>query len=87
KRVIRLDLKMEADLATLKALIGASDVFVSNVRPKSLRQLGLDYPSLREANPRLIYCGSYGYSEAGPYAGRPAFDDIIQAQCGLAAFQ
>ncbi|WP_262390055.1 CaiB/BaiF CoA transferase family protein [Burkholderia arboris] len=87
KRVIRLDLKMEADLATLKALIGAADVFVSNVRPKSLRQLGLDYPSLREANPRLIYCGSYGYSEAGPYAGRPAFDDIIQAQCGLAAFQ
>lgn len=87
KRVIRIDLKAEADLATLKALIGAADVFVSNVRPKSLRQLGLDYASLQPANPRLIYCGAYGYSEAGPYAGRPAFDDIIQAQCGLAAFQ
>ncbi|WP_414444386.1 CaiB/BaiF CoA transferase family protein [Burkholderia sp. 22PA0106] len=87
KRVIRLDLKAEADLATLKALIGAADVFVSNVRPKSLRQLGLDHASLQQANPRLIYCGAYGYSEVGPYAGRPAFDDIIQAQCGLAAFQ
>lgn len=87
KRAITLDLKVAHDLSTLKELISAADVFVSNVRPKSLQRLGLDYPSLQQSNPRLIYCGAYGYSEAGPYAGQPAFDDIIQAQCGMAAFQ
>ncbi|KQR77224.1 acetyl-CoA acetyltransferase [Burkholderia sp. Leaf177] len=87
KRAIMLDLKVPEDLAALKKLIRAADVFVSNVRPKSLQRLGLDYLSLQQSNPRLIYCGAYGYSEAGPYAGRPAFDDIIQAQCGMAAFQ
>lgn len=87
KRAIVLDLKVVDDLATLKQLIEAADVFVSNVRPRSLQRLGLDYVSLQHLNPRLIYCGAYGYSETGPYAGRPAFDDIIQAQCGMAAFQ
>jgi crotonobetainyl-CoA:carnitine CoA-transferase CaiB-like acyl-CoA transferase len=87
KRAIMLDLKVAEHLATLRELIGAADVFISNVRPLSMQRLGLDYASLQPSNPRLIYCGAYGYSEAGPYAGRPAFDDIIQAQCGMAAFQ
>jgi len=87
KRTIVLDLKVADDLATIKQLIEAADVFVSNVRPQSLRRLGLDYGTLQHRNPRLIYCGAYGYSEAGPYAGQPAFDDIIQARCGMAAFQ
>lgn len=87
KRFVVLDVKREQDLAELKALIAGADVFISNVRPQSLRKLGLDYESLREANPRLIYCGAYGYSETGPYAGMPAFDDIIQARSGLAQFQ
>jgi crotonobetainyl-CoA:carnitine CoA-transferase CaiB-like acyl-CoA transferase len=52
-----------------------------------MRRLGLDYESLRERNPRLIYCGAYGFSEEGPYAGRPAFDDVIQAMCGMASLQ
>jgi crotonobetainyl-CoA:carnitine CoA-transferase CaiB-like acyl-CoA transferase len=52
-----------------------------------MRKLGLDYESLRERNPRLIYCGAYGFSESGPYAGRPALDDVIQAMCGLASLQ
>jgi crotonobetainyl-CoA:carnitine CoA-transferase CaiB-like acyl-CoA transferase len=82
-----LDVKREADLAELKALIREADVFISNVRPQALRKLGLDYESLRAGNSRLIYCGAYGYSESGPYAGLPAFDDIIQARCGLAQFQ
>jgi crotonobetainyl-CoA:carnitine CoA-transferase CaiB-like acyl-CoA transferase len=87
KRCITLDLKQEGDLATLKGLIGAADVFISNVRPRSLQRLGLDYATLQPANPRLVYCGAYGYSEAGPYAGQPAFDDIIQARSGMAHFQ
>jgi crotonobetainyl-CoA:carnitine CoA-transferase CaiB-like acyl-CoA transferase len=87
KQLMVLNLKDENDLRELKKLIDSADVFVSNVRPQSLRRLGLDYDSLRAGNPRLIYCGAYGYSEQGPYAGQPAFDDIIQARCGMAQFQ
>ncbi|MCY1232861.1 Acetyl-CoA:oxalate CoA-transferase [compost metagenome] len=87
KQFVVLDVKQPEDLAALKALIATADVFVSNVRPQSLRKLGLDYPSLRADHPRLIYCGAYGYSEEGPYAGAPAFDDIIQARSGMAQFQ
>ncbi|MBP0632124.1 CoA transferase [Cupriavidus sp. AcVe19-1a] len=87
KRFVVLDVKQPDDLAELKSLIATADVFVSNVRPQSLRKLGLDYASLRADHPRLIYCGAYGYSEEGPYAGAPAFDDIIQARSGMAQFQ
>lgn len=87
KRFAVLDLKRESDLGALKALIAQADVFVSNVRPASLRKLGLDYASLAPDHPRLIYCGAYGYAEHGPYAGQPAFDDIIQARSGMASFQ
>ena len=87
KRSVVLDAKREFDRTALLALIGRADVFVSNVRPQALARLGLDYPRLREGNPRLIYCGCYAYSEAGPYAGRPGVDDTIQAASGLAWFQ
>lgn len=87
KRSIVLDAKLAPERAALLALIDRADVFVSNVRPQALARLGLDYPALRERNPRLIYCGCYGYSEAGPYAGRPAVDDTIQAASSLAWFQ
>ncbi len=72
KQFLVLDVKRAQDLARLKDLIAGADVFISNVRPQSLRKLGLDYESLRASNPRLIYCGAYGYSETGPYAGMPA---------------
>jgi crotonobetainyl-CoA:carnitine CoA-transferase CaiB-like acyl-CoA transferase len=87
KKFLVLNLKDDQDLQELKALITSADVFVSNVRPQSLRRLGLDYDSLQVDHPRLIYCGAYGYSEQGPYAGQPAFDDIIQARSGMAQFQ
>lgn len=87
KRSVVLDARREADHAALLALIDRADVFVSNVRPQGLARLGLDYPQLRERNPRLIYCGCYGYAEAGPYAGRPGVDDTIQAASGLVWFQ
>ncbi len=74
KRSIVLDLKDAADMAVLKELLADADVFVCNVRPQSMRKLGLDYASLAADHPRLIYCGAYGFSERGPYAGRPAYD-------------
>ena len=87
KRSLALDLKDDEDQQALKRLIGGADVFVTTVRPQALRKLGFDYQSLCETNPRLIYCGAYGFSEEGPYAGRPAFDDIIQAMCGVASIE
>ena len=87
KRSIVLDLKRADELQILRRLADRADVFVFSVRPQAIRKLGLGYEVLRETNPRLIYCGVYGFSERGPYAGRPAFDDIIQAMSGLAALQ
>jgi crotonobetainyl-CoA:carnitine CoA-transferase CaiB-like acyl-CoA transferase len=87
KRSVVMDLKRPEERARLVELVRGADVFVFNVRPQSMRKLGLDYETLREANPRLIYCGAYGFSERGPYAGQPAFDDIIQAMSGIAALQ
>lgn len=87
KRSIVLDLKADADLAVLHDLLAEADVFVCNVRPQALRKLGLDHASLAPRYPRLIYCGAYDFSEKGPYAGRPAYDDIIQAMSGIAHLQ
>ena len=87
KRSVVLDLKRDEERRTLLQLISTADVFVTTVRPQAMRKLGLDYDSLCETNPRLIHCGAYGFSEDGPYAGRPAFDDIVQAMCGVAALE
>ena len=87
KRSIVLDLKTADDLDVLKKLNDRADVLVYSIRPQAMRRLGLDYETLKQTNARLIYCGAYGFSEKGPYAGRPAFDDIIQAMSGLADVQ
>jgi crotonobetainyl-CoA:carnitine CoA-transferase CaiB-like acyl-CoA transferase len=87
KRSIVLDLKQDGQLQILLRLVATADVFIYSVRPQAMRKLGLGYEALSENNPRLIYCGVYGFSEAGPYAGKPAFDDIIQAMSGLASLQ
>src|SRR3546814_10320805 len=68
-------------------LVKDSDVFITNIRPQALAKLGLDYEALSRLNPRLIYCSAVGFGQNGPYAGKPAFDDIIQAYSGLAAVQ
>lgn len=87
KRSVVLNLKQEADVAVLKSLLADADVLVSSIRPQAMRRLGLAYEALQKEDPRLIYCGVYGFSEKGRYAGRPAFDDIIQARSGLAGLQ
>jgi crotonobetainyl-CoA:carnitine CoA-transferase CaiB-like acyl-CoA transferase len=87
KRSVALDLKSARGKERLLKLARLSDVFVSNVRPQAMRRLGLDYEALTRDNPRLVYCGCYGYGEDGPYAGRAAVDDTIQAASGLAWLQ
>ncbi|MCC6532587.1 MAG: CoA transferase [Burkholderiales bacterium] len=87
KRSVVLDLKSPTGRDALLELARTSDVFISNVRPQAMRRLGLDYDALRRVNERIIYCACYGYSEDGPYAGRAAIDDTIQAASGLAWLQ
>ncbi|MBP1687122.1 MAG: caiB, partial [Deltaproteobacteria bacterium] len=71
KRSIVLDLKHTGSRDVLRRMVAAADVLISNIRPQSMRKLGLDYETLSQVNPRLIYCGAYGFSEDGPYTGQP----------------
>jgi crotonobetainyl-CoA:carnitine CoA-transferase CaiB-like acyl-CoA transferase len=87
KRSLALDLKHPDARAALLRLIAGTDVFVHSMRPKALDRLGLGWETLRALNPGLIFCGAYGFREGGPYAGKPAYDDIIQAASGVAVLQ
>ena len=87
KRGLVLDLKSAAGKNALMRVAQTVDVLIHSLRPQSARKLGLDYDKLRHANNRLIFCGTYGFGELGRYRGKPAYDDIIQAACGLAALQ
>jgi len=84
KRSIVLDLRIPGAREALLALIKDADVFVHNNRPQVMTKLGLDYADLRQVNPRIIYCGAYGYSKKGPYGRLGALDDSIQAASGIA---
>ena len=83
KRSLVLDLKQPKGLEACLKLAAQSDVLVYNVRPQSMARLGLGYEDVRKANPKIIYVGAFGYSEKGPYAGRPAYDDLIQGITGV----
>jgi crotonobetainyl-CoA:carnitine CoA-transferase CaiB-like acyl-CoA transferase len=85
KRSIVLDLKNPAGRDALLALAEQADVLISSVRPQKLALLGLDPAALMSRNDRLIVISVTGFGEGGPYAGRPAYDDIIQGLCGLAS--
>jgi crotonobetainyl-CoA:carnitine CoA-transferase CaiB-like acyl-CoA transferase len=87
KRSLVLDLKQPAAQRALLRVVAGADVFVHNVRPTARAELGIDYERLKSVNPRLVYCGAYGYGEGLPYSGRPAYDDVIQGASGVAALQ
>lgn len=78
KRSLVLDLKQPAGLEVLKRLLVDADVLIYNVRPQAMARLGLDYETVAALNPRLVYAGLFGFGQAGPYAARPAYDDLIQ---------
>jgi len=84
KRSLVLDLKNPAGKEALLKLAETADVLVHNYRPQSMERLGLDYPAMKARNPKIIFCGTYGYSKKGPYADRAAYDDSIQSASGIA---
>ena len=84
KRSVVLDLNRPADHVTLLELVDGADVFIHNIRPQKLAARGLDSTVLLGRNPRLIYAGLHGFGMDGPYAGRPAYDDVVQSLGGAA---
>jgi crotonobetainyl-CoA:carnitine CoA-transferase CaiB-like acyl-CoA transferase len=74
KRSIALDLKDESMREALFRLIEAADVVVEGFRPGVVRRLGIDYESVKQRNPRAIYCSISGYGQTGPHAGLPGHD-------------
>ena len=85
KRSIVLDLKQPAGRDALLHLVEGADVLIYSLRPQKIAALGLGPETLRARNRRLIVVGVHGFAEDGPYGGRPAYDDIIQALCGFAS--
>jgi crotonobetainyl-CoA:carnitine CoA-transferase CaiB-like acyl-CoA transferase len=84
KRSMLLDLRQEKAAGALKALIATSDVFAASVRYDGLKRLGLDYEAVRAIRPDIVYAHGAGYGSEGPYAGEPAYDDLVQSASGLA---
>lgn len=78
KRSIALNLKLPAGRDVLLRLAKDADVFVYNMRPSAMARLGLTYEDIAKVNPEIIYVGMFGYSQKGPYANWPAYDDLIQ---------
>ncbi|MGV0738386.1 CoA transferase [Mycobacterium syngnathidarum] len=87
KRSVVLDLRSEQGKADLRALIADADVFIHSMRAKAISKLGFGYDDVAAINPGIVYTNCYGYGRRGPDADRPAYDDTIQAECGLPAVQ
>ncbi len=87
KRSVVLDLRTDDGRDALRALVETADVFIHSMRGRAIARLGFDYDSVAAINPKIVYTNCYGYSRRGPDADRPAYDDTIQAECGLPAVQ
>jgi formyl-CoA transferase len=85
KESVVLDLKTGPGRSALDELIGRADVFVCNLAPAAIARLGLDADEVSGRHPRLVACQLSGYGEDGPYAGRKAYDLLVQAEAGVLA--
>ncbi len=83
KRSVAIDLKSPAGIKVLHRLLADADVLVYNVRPNAMARLGLDHETVAALNPRIVYAGLFGFAQDGPYAARPAYDDLIQGGATL----
>ncbi|HJZ20053.1 MAG TPA: CoA transferase, partial [Bradyrhizobium sp.] len=69
----------------LERLIRNADVLITNIRPAALARLGFGFEACQQLNPRLVYAAATGFGQDGPWAARPAFDEVIQASSGFAS--
>jgi len=84
KRSLGLDLKKPGAKAAIARIAAGCDVVMTNIRPDAQARLGVDAATLRATAPRLIHCSILGFGTKGPYAGRPAYDTVIQGISGVA---
>ena len=84
KRSVSLDLKTPGGMRVLKRLLGGANAFIHNMRQQAADRLGLGYDAVRAVSPDIVYCAAVGFGSAGPYSGRAAYDDVIQAGSGIA---
>jgi crotonobetainyl-CoA:carnitine CoA-transferase CaiB-like acyl-CoA transferase len=82
KRSVGLDLKTAAGRKVLSQLVAKADIFIHNMRGESIARLGFTYAEVKRLKPDIVYVEAMGYAPEGPYAGRQAFDDLIQAASG-----
>jgi crotonobetainyl-CoA:carnitine CoA-transferase CaiB-like acyl-CoA transferase len=82
KRSVALDLKSETGRKALTKIVKTCDVFIHNMRPEAMKRLGFDYAAVAAIKPDIVYVEAVGYASDGPYAGRQAFDDLIQGASG-----
>jgi crotonobetainyl-CoA:carnitine CoA-transferase CaiB-like acyl-CoA transferase len=83
KKSVVIDFRTDEGKAALLRLLADADVLIENFKVGGLAKYGLDYASLRESHPRLIYCSITGFGQDGPYAARAGYDYIIQGMSGL----
>ncbi len=83
KKSIAIDLKHPEGVALVRELAARSDVLVENFTPGLMKKFGLDYDTLREVNPRLVYASISAYGQDGPYRDRPGYDMVLSAVGGL----
>lgn len=87
KRSIVIDLRSETGKQTLRDLIKQADVFIHSMRAKAIAKLGFSYEAVAAINPAIVYTNCYGYGRRGPDKDLTAYDDTIQAECGVPAVQ
>jgi len=87
KKSIVLDLKDKDEVSILKDLLIDTDVLIENYRPGIVHNLGIDYDSIKQLNPEIIYASISGYGQTGPYVKRKVYDPLIQATIGTASAQ
>ena len=79
KKSVTVDITKPEGQEILRKLAASSDVLIENYKVDGLKKYGLDYNSLSEVNPRLIYCSITGFGQTGPYSSRAGYDFLIQA--------
>jgi crotonobetainyl-CoA:carnitine CoA-transferase CaiB-like acyl-CoA transferase len=87
KRSVVLDLRLDTDKSALRELVKQADVFIHSMRSRAIASLGFSYADVAALNPSIVYTNCYGYGHRGPDRDLTAYDDTIQAECGLPIVQ